>query len=127
MRVGLLALLLSISCAASARAQSTRPGVMIVHEKRTTGIELSGAPRYPSGVDTTWYAGDWTRGDNVWAGSPLGDMAAYSIRRASTRESYLVRPKERIVLVESNYLAPPRLTLTPHSAAPATPTPRESP
>lgn len=101
MRISLLALLLSVSCATAARAQSTRPAVMIVHEKRTTGVELPGAPRYPSGVDTTWYAGDWTRIDNAWAGTPMGDMAAYSIRRASTRDSYLVRPKERTVLVTS--------------------------
>jgi hypothetical protein len=101
MRPVVRALLASVTCAIAARAQSTRPGVMIVHEKRTTGVELPGAPRYPSGVDTTWYAGDWTRVDNVWAGSPLGDMAAYSIRRASTRDSYLVRPKERTVLFTS--------------------------
>jgi len=101
MRPGLLPLLLSVASTTAARAQSTRPGVMIVHAKRTTGLELSGTPRYPSGVDTTWYAGDWTRVDNIWAGSPLGEIAAYSVRRASTRESFLVRPKERTVLVTS--------------------------
>jgi len=101
MRPVVCALFASVAWASAARAQATRPGVMIVHEKRTTGVELPGAPRYPSGVDTTWYAGDWTRVDNTWAGSPMGDLAAYSIRRASTRDSYLVRPKERTVLVTS--------------------------
>lgn len=101
MRPVVRALLASVTWAIAAHAQSTRPGVMIVHEKRATGVEMPGAPRYPVGVDTTWYAGDWTRVDNAWAGTPMGDMAAYSIRRASTRESYVVRPKERTVLVTS--------------------------